>query len=113
MRLGDTGCYLQIGKEETVPQKLEVPRFADEAEEARWWFENRDLLSDEFELAAKEGRLGHGRAVSRALAARELLQIDSEDAQRGRRQAASHGMEYPDYLKMILHQALLTHEKSA
>lgn len=96
-----------------MAQKLEVPRFADEAEEARWWFENRDLLSDEFELAAREGRLGHGRAMKRVLAARGLLQLEPEDAERGRNLAKSRGMEYQAYLSMVLHQALLVEEKSA
>lgn len=64
-----------------MPQKLEVPRFANETEETLWWFENRDLVSDEFELAEKEGRLGHGRAVQRALAARQALQQEPEDAE--------------------------------
>jgi hypothetical protein len=39
---------------------LKVPKFATEAEEARWWFENDDLVSDEFVKAAKEGRLKTG-----------------------------------------------------
>lgn len=39
---------------------LKVPKFATEAEEAKWWYDNRDKLSDEFEKAAKEGRLCRG-----------------------------------------------------
>ena len=34
-----------------MAQKLEVPKFANESEEARWWFENQDLVADELELA--------------------------------------------------------------
>jgi predicted DNA binding CopG/RHH family protein len=96
-----------------MAQRLEVPKFANEAEEARWWFENQDIVADEFELAASEGRLGHGRAKQRVLAARGLLQLESEDAERARRQAKGRGMEYQEYLKMVLHQALLIEEKSA
>jgi len=39
---------------------LKVPAFATEAEEAKWWYDNRDKVSGEFEKAAKEGRLGRG-----------------------------------------------------
>lgn len=48
MRRAGTVCCLSSGEVKAMAQRLEVPRFADEAEEARWWFENRDLLSDEF-----------------------------------------------------------------
>jgi predicted DNA binding CopG/RHH family protein len=96
-----------------MAQKLEIPRFANEAEEARWWFENQDLVADEFELAAHEGRLGHGRAMQRVLDARGVLQLEPEDVERARLQAKSHGMEYQAYLKMVLHHALLVEEKSA
>ena len=39
---------------------FKIPAFADEAEEAKWWFENQELVADEFEKAAKEGRLRTG-----------------------------------------------------
>jgi hypothetical protein len=31
---------------------LKIPEFATEAEEAKWWFDNRDKVSDEFRRAA-------------------------------------------------------------
>lgn len=39
---------------------LVVPKFESEAEEAKWWYDNRGKLSDEFEQAFKEGRLRRG-----------------------------------------------------
>jgi hypothetical protein len=95
-----------------MAQRLEVPSFANEAEEARWWFENQDAVADEFELAEREGRLGHGTAVRRVVAAREALLLEPEDAERARQQAKSRGMDYQAYLKMVLHRALLVEEKS-
>jgi hypothetical protein len=41
---------------------FKVPKFATEAEEAKWWFENQDMLLEEFKMAAKAGTLGHGGA---------------------------------------------------
>ena len=57
-------------------QILNVPKFADEAEEARWWFENQDLVADECELAEREGRLGHGTVARRASLATNALLLE-------------------------------------
>ena len=89
---------------------LVIPKFASEAEEARWWFGNQDAVADEFELGAKEGRLGHGRALQRALAAQET-RLEPEDALLAWRQAESRRMEYRAYLKMVVHRALLNEAK--
>ncbi len=96
-----------------MPQKLVVPKFASEAEEAQWWFDNQDLLAEEFELAGKEGRLGHGRAIQRALAASESVRPNPEDVELARKQAASDGIEYQDYLKRVIHEAVAGREKRA
>ena len=39
---------------------LKFPKFANEAEEAKWWYDNREAVSDEFQKAAREGRLKRG-----------------------------------------------------
>jgi len=49
-----------------------MPKFETEAEEAQWWFDHRDDLSDEFIRRAAEGTLGEGtlgRALKRQTAA--------------------------------------------
>jgi len=48
-------------------ETLEVPKFATEAEEADWWYDIREILTDHFIQAAKEGRLGYGTAKRRFL----------------------------------------------
>ena len=57
-----------------MAQKLVVPKFENESEEARWWFENQDAVDDEFDLAEREGRLGRGTTMRRAQAAAAALQ---------------------------------------
>ncbi|WP_263350832.1 hypothetical protein [Acidicapsa acidisoli] len=101
---------------------LKIPKFATEAEEAKWWFDNREKLSDEFERAAKEGRLKRG-GVARLLAERGLpapqprplptttIRLDPEDIAKARTQAAERGLRYQTYLKMIIHEALRAAEK--
>ncbi len=94
---------------------LKVPKFSTEAEEAKWWYDNRNKVSDEFLKAAKEGRLGRG-GVARLLAERGIkpaqplpsttIRLDPEDIARARIQAANRGLRYQTYLKMIIHEAL-------
>lgn len=102
---------------------LKIPKFATEAEEAKWWYDNRNLLSEEFEKAAKEGRLQRG-GVQRLLAERGIaapqpqplpsttIRLDPEDIAKARIQAAERGLRYQTYLKMIIHEALRNAEKN-
>ncbi len=96
---------------------LKIPKFATEAEEAKWWYENRDKVSEEFLKAAKEGRLRRG-GVQRLLTERGIpaldtkplptttIRLDPEDIAKAREQAAARGLRYQTYLKMIIHEAL-------
>lgn len=63
---------------------LKVPKFETEAEEAKWWYDNEDLVAAEFVKAAREGRLRIGSVRAR-LEGREPeflppMQIDDEDS---------------------------------
>lgn len=102
---------------------FKLPKFANEDEEAKWWFENQELIADEFEKAAKEGRLRTG-GIRRLLAERGLpvpeekarltptttIRLDPDDIAKARVQAAKRGLRYQTYLKMIIHEALLKEE---
>jgi hypothetical protein len=37
-----------------------IPKFADEAEEAKWWYEHREEIADDILAASREGRLSEG-----------------------------------------------------
>ena len=37
-----------------------IPKFENEAEEAQWWFDHREEISDDIVAASREGRLGEG-----------------------------------------------------
>jgi hypothetical protein len=41
-------------------EKRIIPKFETEAEEARWWYENREELARDFDNAVREGRTGPG-----------------------------------------------------
>jgi hypothetical protein len=96
---------------------MKVPKFATEAEEAKWWFDNQDLVFEEFKKAAKAGTLGRGGA-RRLFAERGIpfpepqplptttIRLDPEDIAKARVQAEKRGLRYQTYLKMIIHEAL-------
>ena len=96
---------------------LKLPKFANEDEEAKWWYENRELVSEEFQKATKEGRLKQG-GVRRLFAERGIpfpepkptptttIRLDPDDIAEARVQAARRGLRYQTYLKMIIHEAL-------
>jgi hypothetical protein len=102
---------------------LKFPKFANEAEEAKWWFENDGKVAAEFEKAAKEGRLNRG-GVRRLFAERGIpfpepqpiptttIRLDPDDIAKARVQAAERGLRYQTYLKMIIHEALRDAESS-
>lgn len=111
----------------TYKSDLKIPKFATEAEEAKWWYENDGLVFREFEKAAKEGRLGRG-GVRRLFAEKGIpfpepqkasaptptttIRLDPEDIAKARVQAAKRGLRYQTYLKMIIHEALSSSETS-
>jgi hypothetical protein len=95
----------------------QMPRFENEGDEARWWFEHREELGQDMVAAAREGKLGVGtaRRISEAAARNETAAawLDPADAEFVRRQAVSHGMEYESYLRMIVHRAVEEEKKRA
>jgi len=96
---------------------FKLPKFANEDEEAKWWYENRELISDEFQKAAKEGRLKTG-GIRRLFAEKGIpfkepkltptttIRLDPDDIALARKQAETRGLRYQTYLKMIIHEAL-------
>jgi len=108
---------------QAIKSDLKLPKFATEAEEAKWWFENDDKVFEEFKKAAQEGRLGRG-GVRRLFAERGIpfkepqptptttIRLDPDDIAKARVQAAERGLRYQTYLKMIIHEALRNAEAS-
>ena len=96
--------------------KRKIPKFANEAEEAKWWYDNREELDRDFAEAAKQGKL---KRVSPVVLQKRLgqpsrtvsIRIAESDIETARRQAAAAGLPYQTYLKSLLHQALERNEK--
>jgi hypothetical protein len=94
---------------------LPMPRFATEREEADWWYSQRDVLSERFLAAAEAGTLTRGRAARQiaelrakraAKAAKEPVQLDPADAQKASELAVRRGVEYDEFVRGLVHDAL-------
>jgi predicted DNA binding CopG/RHH family protein len=87
-----------------------VPTFKTEAEEAKWWYENRDMVEREFMTAIRNGTVGHGIAQRLAREVREskniTIRMPVADIDRARDLARKKGIGYQTYMKMLLHEAL-------
>jgi predicted DNA binding CopG/RHH family protein len=89
-------------------EKRIIPKFASEAEEAKWWFDNREELDKDFAQAFAEGRVRR-RTEPRTSAPvpTTTIRFDPADIEMARAQAKAKGLKYQTYIKMIIHEALL------
>lgn len=94
-------------------QKLQIPEFENEEQEAQWWAKNPDFILARFESAVAEKRLGRGTAARRGLTPTTTIRLDPADISRAKSQAERKGLKYQTYLKMLIHQALTLEESAA
>jgi predicted DNA binding CopG/RHH family protein len=92
---------------------VNAPVFANEDEEADWWFENREKMAELFLKAADEGDLGRGTVKNRSLARQAMIQLAENDIVLAKSLAERRGMPYQTYLKMLIHEALEREERQA
>jgi hypothetical protein len=88
-----------------------LPKFANEAEEAKWWFEHSDELDEHFLAAAADGTLRRGTIARRFGLSSHIIHIAPKDAELAKAQADKRGPEYEKYVQSLLHQALEQQEK--
>ncbi|HEY1900976.1 MAG TPA: hypothetical protein VGG56_00985 [Terracidiphilus sp.] len=92
--------------------ELKDKTFADEAEEIAWWEMNEAALSDAFEKATEEGKVGYSTVVITGDSSLAKVLLDPDDIAKARVQAAERDLRYQTYLKMIIHEALRNAESS-
>ncbi len=97
----------------TKVRELTTPKFANEAEEARWWANHQNEIAKAFEKAAAEGRVGRGTAARKGATPTTTIRLDPDDVSRARAQAQRKGLRYQTYLKMLLREALLAEDRKA
>jgi hypothetical protein len=100
--------------------KRVVPVFATEAEEAEWWYRNRNIHGRQLLAAVKSGgaqvltkeKLRERIAASRRTPAPVVaLRIPEADLALARKQAEQKGLPYQTYIKSLLHETLTEREK--
>jgi predicted DNA binding CopG/RHH family protein len=92
-----------------MSEKITVPHFANESEEADWWFSHREENGKIMAKAMQEGRVMNLKNVLERHSHADTsiaVQVDPHDLERARIQAAKRGVQYEDYIRQVLHQAL-------
>jgi predicted DNA binding CopG/RHH family protein len=111
---------ISMKKQAEKEPKRVIPAFATEAEEAEWWYRNRNVHGRQLLTAAKEGKanvltkqaLRQRIAASRKRAAPIVsLRIPENDLALARKQAERKGLPYQTYIKSLLHETLTAREK--
>jgi predicted DNA binding CopG/RHH family protein len=97
-----------------------VPTFATEAEEADWWYKNRNIHGNDLLAAVKNGEaqvLTKEKLLARLAASKKTpapvvsLRIPATDLALARKQAEQKGLPYQTYIKSLLHETLAEREK--
>lgn len=97
-----------------------VPTFATEAEEAEWWYKNRNVHGKQLLAAVKSGEakvLTKEKLLERIAASKKTpapvvaLRIPEADLALARKQAEQKGLPYQTYIKSLLHETLAEREK--
>ena len=97
-----------------------VPKFATEAEEAEWWYKNRNVHGKQLLAAVKTGEvkvLTKEKLLERIAASKKTpapvvaLRIPEADLVLARKQAEQKGLPYQTYIKSLLHETLAAREK--
>ena len=92
-------------------ERMVVPKFKTEAEEAEWWYDNREKVEDALMHAMDNGTIRRGtaqRVASEARASRNVtIRMVEADLDLARKQAEEKGLPYQTYIKSVLHEALV------
>jgi predicted DNA binding CopG/RHH family protein len=100
--------------------RIVVPNFATEAEEADWWYKNRHVHDKIFHAAVKAGEaqiLTREKLLARIEASKKkparvvALRIPDADLALARKQAERKGLPYQTYIKSLLHETLTEREE--
>jgi predicted DNA binding CopG/RHH family protein len=94
-------------------EKRIIPKFESEAEEAKWWFDNREELDKDFAQAFAEGRLRRRTEPRVPALPTTTIRLDPVDIELARKLAEKRGLKYQTYLKMLLHEALTRESKAS
>jgi predicted DNA binding CopG/RHH family protein len=91
-------------------ERMRVPRFTTEAEEARWWDRKAKSVEKDLIEALRTGTAQRGTAQRLVREAREskniTIRMPVAEIERARTLAEKKGIGYQTYMKMLLREAL-------
>src|SRR5713226_7467247 len=96
-------------------ERIVSPKFKTEAEEAQWWYDNRERVEGALIKAIDNGTIRRGaaqRLTREARASRNVtIRMAEADLDLARKQAEEKGLPYQTYIKSVLHEALVKRER--
>lgn len=95
--------------------RLIIPKFVTEAEEAAWLDGHREQISKRFGKARREGKLRYvlPKNLKEKLALRPLtIRVSEADIELAQKQAEAKGLPYQTYMKSLLHESLVAAERA-
>lgn len=91
---------------QTKAERPKAPKFATEAEEAKWWDDHKEMVEENLIQAIRSGtarRFARGTRASRNV----TIRMAEADLDLARRQAEEKRLPYQTYIKSVLHEELL------
>jgi hypothetical protein len=88
-----------------MTNKVRIPDFKSEKEEAEWWDAHPEIITKLFLQAKKEGRLRRlppARGATKSV----TIRLAVNDVEAAQELADKRGVPYQTFIKMLLHQAL-------
>jgi predicted DNA binding CopG/RHH family protein len=101
-----------MGSDAMKTKSIEMPKFANEAEEADWWAsaQGREFVKQKSTGMLKKGSAPRGSRLiaqlGRAASVQIALRLPEPDVTRAREIAARKGIGYQTLLKMLVHEGL-------
>ena len=91
--------------------KTRIPMFKSDKEEAEWWDEHPEVITELFLKARKEGKIKR-LPVVRGATKSVTIRMPIGDIDAAQELAEKRGLPYQTYIKGLLHQALERERKA-
>ena len=80
-----------------MSEKRKLPVFQSEAEQAQWWFDNREARGAEFAQAIRDGSAGRSTLSLRVAASLATVRVDPADAAKAPAVAEQQGVDFQQF----------------
>jgi len=81
--------------------RIVIPKFRTDAEEARWWDEHPEVATEIMKRAIKSGKTRRTTPLKTV-----TMRLPMPDLKAAQELALQKGLPYQTYIKMLLHEAL-------